>query len=89
MTKIFEKDGNRIIVADDATLTDWPGHTEEAQTEGEAMALRNKLLQESDWTQLTDSPADKAEWAAYRQALRDITDQTGFPNSITWPTEPE
>jgi len=79
MTKVFEKDGNRIIVADDATLTDWPGYTEEVTTEGEAWALRNKLLQESDWTQLTDSPADKAEWAVYRQALRDITDQAGFP----------
>ena len=37
-----------------------------------------------------DMTAEKqAEWAAYRQALRDITDQSGFPTDITWPTKPE
>ena len=37
-----------------------------------------------------DMTAEKqAEWAAYRQALRDITDQAGFPTDITWPTKPE
>lgn len=50
---------------------------------------RNKLLTESDWTQLPDSPVDKTAWALHRQALRDITDQMGFPWNITWPTKPE
>lgn len=51
-------------------------------------AKRNKLLAESDWTQVADAPVDKAAWATYRQALRDITEQGGFPNTVTWPTQP-
>ena len=49
---------------------------------------RNDKLKECDWTQITDSTADKAVWATYRQALRDITAQAGFPRTITWPDEP-
>jgi hypothetical protein len=45
---------------------------------------RNRLLTESDWTQLADSPADKDKWAVYRQELRDITIQED-PFSIIWP----
>jgi len=50
---------------------------------------RTTKLAECDWTQIADSTADKAAWAAYRQALRDLTKQTGFPWDITWPTQPE
>ena len=49
---------------------------------------RTQLLKDSDWTQIADSTADKAVWATYRQALRDITAQSGFPWTITWPTQP-
>jgi hypothetical protein len=49
---------------------------------------RNTKLSESDWTQVADAPVDKALWATYRQALRDITTQTGFPWEITWPDAP-
>jgi hypothetical protein len=49
---------------------------------------RNKRLSESDWTQVADSPIDKAVWATYRQALRDVTAQSGFPWEVTWPTQP-
>lgn len=49
---------------------------------------RNTKLTESDWTQLPDAPVDKLEWAPYRQALRDISGQTGFPWSLTWPVNP-
>lgn len=49
---------------------------------------RNKKLSDCDWTQLADSTADKTAWAVYRQALRDIPEQAGFPWSVTWPTEP-
>lgn len=49
---------------------------------------RNKLLAESDWTQVADAPVDKAAWATYRQALRDITEQNGFPNAVNWPVSP-
>ena len=47
---------------------------------------RNTKLSETDWTQLADSSADKVVYATYRQALRDITKQDGFPWDINWPT---
>jgi Phage tail assembly chaperone protein len=50
---------------------------------------RNTKLSECDWTQVTDAPVDKAIWATYRQSLRDITKQSGFPWEINWPTQPE
>ena len=34
------------------------------------------------------SSTKQTEWATYRQALLDIPDQAGFPNSVTWPTKP-
>lgn len=49
---------------------------------------RNQKLADCDWTQLADSTADKATWATYRQALRDISKQTGFPWTIDWPVAP-
>tara|TARA_B100001093_G_scaffold175586_2_gene168344 strand:+ start:15718 stop:16107 length:390 start_codon:yes stop_codon:yes gene_type:complete len=53
-----------------------------------ARAERDELLMTSDWTQVDDSPVDKSTWAAYRQLLRDVPSQSGFPNTITWPTKP-
>ena len=50
---------------------------------------RDAKLAECDWTQVADAPVDKAVWATYRQALRDVTTQTGFPWTITWPDEPQ
>lgn len=49
---------------------------------------RTQLLKDSDWTQVADAPVDKTAWAAYRQALRDIPSQAGFPWDIQWPVEP-
>ena len=54
---------------------------------GVIRAERNKLLVESDWTQLPDASADAAAWATYRQALRDITTQVN-PFAIVWPESP-
>ena len=50
---------------------------------------RNSLLSQSDWTQVLDSPVDRQVWSTYRQALRDITNQPGFPLEVTWPQQPE
>ena len=50
---------------------------------------RNQKLKDSDWTQVADAPVDKAAWATYRQELRDITSQAGFPWDIQWPAQPE
>jgi hypothetical protein len=50
---------------------------------------RNQLLSASDWTQVLDAPIDRTAWAAYRQALRDITSQEDFPNNVVWPKNPD
>jgi len=50
---------------------------------------RNKRLQDCDWTQLPDAPVDAVVWATYRQALRDVTSQQGFPWNVTWPVSPD
>jgi hypothetical protein len=53
---------------------------------------RTEKLRDCDWTQLDDTPmsnTQKAGWAEYRQALRDVPNQAGFPFDIEWPTQPE
>jgi hypothetical protein len=50
---------------------------------------RDELLEESDYAVLPDAPVtDVEEWKTYRQALRDIPQQPGFPNDIDWPKKP-
>lgn len=49
---------------------------------------RDELLDESDWTQVADAPVDQSAWATYRQELRDISQQEGFPYNVTWPNKP-
>lgn len=52
---------------------------------------RNEKLAECDWTQMPDSPltpAEKAAWAAYRQALRDVPETANADGWVTWPTKP-
>jgi len=51
-------------------------------------AKRDQLLKDSDWTMLMDTPTDKAEWATYRQALRDLPQAAGFPN-VALPAMPD
>lgn len=56
-----------------------------------ARSRRNSLLTDCDWTQVLDSPVDAATreaYRTYRQALRDITEQPGFPETIEWPQLP-
>ena len=52
-------------------------------------AERNQKLSQSDWTQVADSPVDLVSLGNYRQALRDVPAQAGFPWTVTWPTQPE
>jgi len=49
---------------------------------------RNNRLTACDWTQLADAPGDKAAWTTYRQALRDVPLQVGFPWNVNWPEMP-
>lgn len=67
------------------TIEDVPETADEARTQ------RDKLLEETDWTQVLDAPIDAATreaYRAYRQALRDLPEQEGFPENITWPELP-
>ena len=50
--------------------------------------VRNDELGATDWTQLADSTVDKAAWATYRQALRDLPTQNADPKKIVFPTRP-
>lgn len=56
----------------------------------EVRAERNRLLAECDWTQYKDvSDSVSALWAPYRQQLRDVTAQQGFPFNVEFPTKPD
>lgn len=66
---------------------EWVANVE--RVKATAVSERNQMLMESDWTQLPDVPeSTRSAWVEYRQALRDITDQHGFPDSILWPVKP-
>lgn len=57
----------------------------------DVIAKRDKALLDSDWTQLPDVPLtqdQKNEWATYRQELRDIPQQSGYPYNVVWPVAP-
>ena len=49
---------------------------------------RNQELSKTDWTQVEDSPVDKAAWANYRQALRDLPAQGGIADAVEFPVAP-
>lgn len=51
-------------------------------------AERDELLSACDWTQIADAPVDASAWATYRQALRDVPSQNGFPWDVVWPEKP-
>lgn len=75
-------DGGAFVVDTDAMAAD-----EMARLR----ARRNALLAASDWTQVADNPLtaeQRAAWAAYRQTLRDITDQPEAPAFVVWPPQP-
>ena len=67
------------------------GYTVENKPQEDAEANvrteRNRLLSETDWMALSDNTMTP-EWAVYRQKLRDITSQGGFPYAVEWPTKP-
>jgi len=65
----------------------WP----DVQTERAWAAVRadrDRLLAESDWTQVADAPVDAAAWAVYRQTLRDIPQDYPTPDAVVWPEAP-
>ena len=74
----------------DWTVTEKTAEEITAINDETAKAVRNQrdqLLADTDWMGMSDVTMS-TEWATYRQALRDVPSQAGFPNTITWPTEP-
>jgi hypothetical protein len=92
-TPVLQSDGtwvlNWTVVEKTAEqIAEW-----NANRNAEVRNRRNSLLSNSDWTQVADSPLSaevKAQWATYRQSLRDISSHENFPNlaDTDWPTEP-
>lgn len=71
-------------VVDDAELNE--------QLANKARTKRNELLKDTDWVMFTDSPLNAEQmlkYKEYRQALRDVPQQKGFPKKINWPTKSE
>jgi len=59
--------------------------------ENQARSMRNDYLQRSDHYMFSDYPIteeERSQWATYRQLLRDVPQQDGFPSNIVWPTKP-
>ena len=86
-----------LVVPDD---TDTQGKKVNIDDDGNSLTvdekfirkIRNTLLKETDWTQLEDAPftdSDKNLWKIYRQELRDVPSQIGFPTNIIWPSKPK
>ncbi len=91
IVKYREVNGQIEQYAEAAPVPAVPEPTEEQQ-EMQIRAQRNLLLTQCDWTQLPDAPLtteQKQEWAEYRQALRDVPEQAGFPENVAWPLVPE
>lgn len=79
----------RTWVVSDATPEEIQKRTE--QKAAQIRKERNRRLEVSDWTQLGDSPLDadgKLVWQLYRETLRMIPDQAGFPWNVNWPPSP-
>ena len=87
----FDAEGNAVAI-DEALVEPEVARLIAEQPAKEARVKRDRLLTESDWVTIratdTGDPVP-TEWLDYRQALRDITEQTGFPEEIEWPQEPE
>lgn len=64
---------------------------EPLMTAEEIRTQRDRLLSETDWTQVLDAPIStkcREEFRVYRQELRDVTEQEGFPTNVAWPEMP-
>ena len=70
-------------------LTEWELGQKTTKKWNSVRAQRDQLLANSDWTQVADAPGDKAAWATYRQALRDLPSTGSDPDALTWPTSPD
>ena len=90
MSKIFYNitTGDGAVFDDAEDMSNWPDFQADsvAASETQVRAQRDALLAASDYMALADRITDA--WRTYRQALRDVPAQAGFPTNVTWPVEP-
>jgi len=85
-----EVDAEKYLIVDGVPV-DRPPPSEEEEIAEAWVRLRGRrdlLLGKTDWTQVPDAPVDQAAWATYRQALRDLPEQTEDPRDVVWPEPP-
>ena len=80
--------GNGAVFDDAEDMSNWPDFQADsvAASETQVRAQRDALLAASDYMALADRITD--DWRTYRQSLRDVPAQAGFPTDVTWPVEP-
>jgi len=105
ITKIKDKNGKAIepqYIPFDEANTDYQEYLEWAKTNTAEAAdtetltwddireIRDQILRDTDWTMTTGATVDQAQWAAYRQVIRDIpqTYKDKTPDDVVWPTQP-
>ena len=89
ITPLPDKPDNNNYWEFDYQNKTWSGNFGMASLQ--VLAKRLPLLQQSDWTQIPNCPLTlerQQTWSTYRQALRDITTQSGYPFDVIWPTPP-
>lgn len=84
---------NGLVIEDKGEYLEAVNLPEPTQEEKETLIRgeRTLKLRKTDWTVLPDSPLSdnmKSKYIEYRQALRDIPEQVGFPDTVKWPEEP-
>ena len=97
---IKRKSDNASIPIDEAN-TDYQEYLEWAKTNTAEAAdttltwddirvTRDQILRDTDWTMTSGATVDQAQWAAYRQNIRDIpqTYKDKTPDDVVWPTQP-
>ncbi len=90
MSKVWynKTTGDGAVFDDAEDMSNWPDFQADsmAASATQVRAQRDELLAASDSMALADRITE--EWRTYRQALRDVPAQAGFPTNVTWPTEP-
>ena len=82
-------EGNTVYIVTVQTKTPEEVAADTASEAANVRAQRNEKLAQTDWTQGKDIPENiSSKWAAYRQALRDVPAQAGFPWTVQWPNDP-
>lgn len=83
-------EGEQVFTVQVQSLTPEDRQEQRRAKSAEVRRQRDRLISETDWTQLEDYPKNnKAAWKLYRQQLRDVPQQAGFPDAVLWPTSPD